>query len=498
MTKDFEFKLKSYLHILPPLPVSWKSGGLYDYCSNPQKIKSHKFSPLVHIPIIKRKFRPREKDRPKAKEREIRYASHLDSCIYQYYASKLGFNYEVQLKLNDLDKEVIAYRKVPIKKNGPGKSTLHHVKDILDFVRQNQKDELVVMALDISGFFDNLDHNLLKKIWCDALGKDKLPEDHYNVFRSLTRFSYADIGDLFKYRTRYPYVKCLATLNKKKNASFFNSMSDFRREIVRKGLLYLNKEKDDKGNYHWKKGGIPQGTPISPLLANMYMLDFDIQVKELVAQDGGLYRRYSDDLLVVTTKDRYQEIEQQMMNCIQEVGLEIQKRKTQVFLLNRGSNGDWRLKMRDENDAFTLDRNLQYLGLEFDGKIVRLKNSSLSQYYRKMKIGVKRASVLSIQMNATNHGTIYKSGLYNRYSHIGRKTGYKLIRENNLKNKNYGKYKRSNYRKWGNFHSYVYRASNIFDEKDSVAIKRQVRNHGKILHSYIAKNQSKQNNQPIL
>ena len=55
-----------------------------------------------------------------------------------------------------------------------------------------------VLAYDISGFFDNLDHAILKQNWSVVLGGGPLPKDHYHVYRSLTKYSYIDRNVLFK------------------------------------------------------------------------------------------------------------------------------------------------------------------------------------------------------------------------------------------------------------------------------------------------------------
>jgi len=48
-----------------------------------------------------------------------------------------------------------------------------------------------------------------------------------------------------------------------------------------------------------KTHGIPQGSPISDLLANMYLLNFDCAVRKILDALGGSYLRYSDDILLV-------------------------------------------------------------------------------------------------------------------------------------------------------------------------------------------------------
>lgn len=47
----------------------------------------------------------------------------------------------------------------------------------------------MVLCFDITGFFDNLDHAILKRRLKELLGVTELPPDWYAVFRHVTRFS---------------------------------------------------------------------------------------------------------------------------------------------------------------------------------------------------------------------------------------------------------------------------------------------------------------------
>ena len=44
-------------------------------------------------------------------------------------------------------------------------------------------------------------------------------------------------------------------------------------------------------------------TPISALLANVYMMDVDRKIKDITDQCAGLYMRYSNDFMVVLPLD---------------------------------------------------------------------------------------------------------------------------------------------------------------------------------------------------
>jgi retron-type reverse transcriptase len=49
--------------------------------------------------------------------------------------------------------------------------------------------------------------------------------------------------------------------------------------------------------------GIPQGSPISALLSNIYMFSFDKHMKNYVDSIGGKYFRYCDDMLLIVPSE---------------------------------------------------------------------------------------------------------------------------------------------------------------------------------------------------
>ena len=75
----------------------------------------------------------------------------------------------------------------------------------------------------------------------------------------------------------------------KKTRKQIRSFVDFRDKVRKNALIISN-----KANF-----GIPQGSPISALLSNIYMLNFDIEMKDYVATLGGEYFRYCDDMLFI-------------------------------------------------------------------------------------------------------------------------------------------------------------------------------------------------------
>jgi RNA-directed DNA polymerase len=66
----------------------------------------------------------------------------------------------------------------------------------------------------------------------------------------------------------------------------------------------------------WKSelNGIPQGSPLSPLLANIYLVDFDSAMKKIY---GDSLIRYIDDFILVSNSK--QEVKQMSISAIQEL-----------------------------------------------------------------------------------------------------------------------------------------------------------------------------------
>ena len=81
-----------------------------------------------------------------------------------------------------------------------------------------------------------------------------------------------------------------------------------------------------------KSYGIPQGSPISDVLANIYLLEFDKLVRDHVEKLGGIYTRYSDDILVVApiSPEQAQATEEWIRGEISKFGsaLKIEQKKS--------------------------------------------------------------------------------------------------------------------------------------------------------------------------
>jgi len=195
-----------------------------------------------------------------------------------------------------------------------------------------------------------------------------------------------------------------------------------------------------KGN----KRGIPQGTPISAAASNLYMLDFDAAAMAYCAGIGALYRRYSDDIMVVCDPVHAKAAEDEVMRLILSELVEINPAKTE------------RTEYGKATHLPKTSRAAQYLGftLHEDGPAIR--ESSLSRQWRKMRRAMNRIrKVATAKIAAGLSDGAHTKRLRRRFSHLKVRddTGIRTIR---------------------NFSSYGRRSAAAFgnDEKITGQVKR--------------------------
>lgn len=139
-----------------------------ELASDPSRVTSHSFFPLIKYVKAWQPFRT-SATRGKLKERPIRYAARRDAYIYAYYRQILSERYEAKLLELGIQHCPVAYRKIPVSVgSSAGKCNIHFAKGAFDDVVR--LGDCVAVALDISKFFESLDHNLLKDVWCSLLG----------------------------------------------------------------------------------------------------------------------------------------------------------------------------------------------------------------------------------------------------------------------------------------------------------------------------------------
>lgn len=505
--KDW-FKLKKYPHIGLPLENKDRCKWIENYVTNNENIATHAFLPFLHKVSKKRRYRKRydkngiletyevgdlKKNRFKdIKPRELYYASHLDSLIFSYYTKLLNKPYEDKLEQFGLDDVVTAYRRIPKNISNPegsNKCNIDFANDVFKLIKNYPENKFAVVTFDIKSFFDNLDHSLLRKMLMEILSVDSLREDYFNVFKNITRFSYVDIQDVFEenkdkiicQKTNKKGEK-LKEANKKvsrikylknQGAKAFCTKKDFLQN--KKHLIKSHRfVKNEKGELILRNFGIPQGSPISSILANIYLLHFDQKINDFVTSKNGFYRRYSDDMIVICKQSDVDSIEKLFYSEIENYKLEIQPQKTQKFIFERDSLD---LKCGQQfGNSINPNKNLIYLGFEYDGKKVLLKSASLAGFYRKMKKTIRRAKYYS----RIHKKEVFHRRLYKKFTFRGARK-YRIYKWDEAEKI----FKVSEQQNWGNFLSYAKKASNIIDDN---AIKKQIKNHWQIFHNELKNN----------
>lgn len=386
--KDW-YRPRTYLHF--DLPINVKKAS--KIVCNPELVAKHAFYPLINYtieinkvgkdPITKKVVQLLPKPRP------ISYPAHVDSHIYAYYAKLLNREYEARLKESALNTSILAFRSL-------GKSNIDFAFDAFNEIKRT--GECCAIALDVSKFFDTLDHEILKREWCNLLGVSRLPSDHFNVFKSITKHAIVDKEALYK--------SLGISLNYRNHAKRrVCEPSEFRTQVRSKKLIKVH-----KFSY-----GIPQGTPLSAMLSNIYMFEFDRKMQEFASQCHGTYFRYCDDMLFIVPIGLRTKTEQFAMTQIQALNLTINPKKTEIRTFK--FNGH----------SLEADKHLQYLGFMFNGENIYIRSSSLATYSERMRRGVRLAKKTMVKYNnvridnGQSERPLYKRKLYSRYTHLGKR-----------------------------------------------------------------------------
>ena len=341
---------KPYAHF--DLRVSLSMPSIRKYVMDRTKIVTHSFYPFIHFEKKNSRY---GKKGPK-KPRELYYCSHLDRCVYQRYAFLLNCQYNILACENNIDDVAIAYR------DSLGKNNIDFAKDAFDAIRSFP--QCFILVGDFTNFFDNLEHQYLKKMMCEVLGVERLPQDYFSVFKNITRFSSWDWKGIVK-------------------AAGENIAERGVRKKINSKETVLTKEQFQKNKKDIKKNisgvGVPQGSPISAVLSNIYMIKFDKDIKRYVTSKGGIYMRYSDDFIIVLPYERDAEIADftsYIFSYVESMKglIDLQKEKTSFYT--------YKDEVIYEGDQ---PSSINYLGFLFDGKNIRIRPRAITKYYYRMR-----------------------------------------------------------------------------------------------------------------
>ncbi|MGY0571494.1 reverse transcriptase domain-containing protein [Bradyrhizobium sp. RDM12] len=362
------FRPRGYRHFDAQVGASFA-----ERISQPEAVERHSWLPLIHYEKRTKRYKPKD-GKTAFKLRPIMYASHRDACILSKYAWDLSRRLDEHYEKSKLGRHVIAYRKL-------GKSNYHFSADALQFARSSSK--CVVLCYDVGGFFDHLDHRILKDRLKRILQVSELSPDWFRVLRRVTRYRWIErqtiadhpqFGPKMSLKSREP----IATIA----------------EILAEGLPI-------KSNPN--KFGIPQGTPISSVFSNLYMLDIDEKMVDLCQKRGAMYQRYSDDILIVCNAEDETEIASTFDLQLSEHQLALNKDKSERVVFDKANL-----------------ETFQYLGFNISPEGAVVRPGSLARQWRKARRSISRTKRIGAAAIAAGQASkIFTKKLRKRFYPVG-------------------------------------------------------------------------------
>jgi len=384
-----EKKVKRYQHLDRPLNLDCEKD--FDYIVESIKnIKYHSFLPFIKKIKKQKRFKSKNGRFPvrSLKIRPIMYASHLDSHIYSYFNYILSHAYKKKLKDYGLCDNVIAYRSIKVLGSSEGKCNIHFAKEVFDYI--SSVGECIVITQDIKSFFDEISHKLLAQSIRDLSNSNWIDDDFYKVLNSLTSYKYINYDDFRK--------------NNLKRLILFNRKIPIYQLL--KEYFYQNK---------YSKG-IPQGSPISGLLANIYLLKFD---KELKSEFPSVfYRRYSDDLIFVCDEKIKGELLASINKKIANHKLSIQPVKTFVATFKYKEDMLKCIQVVDGNGKKENRDYVDYLGFEYNGENIYFRKNTYQKLLIKECISRKKRKRNSIKIKKRYRPKKLNVNKNNRYDYL--------------------------------------------------------------------------------
>lgn len=183
----------------------------------------------------------------------------------------------------------------------PGRSAHHAIYQAREHIRQGYR---IAVDMDLAGFFDNVDHDVLM----------------YRVARKV-----------------------------------------HDKRLLRLIGKYLRAGVSVKGRLQETRLGVPQGGPLSPLLANILLHDLDTELEKR----GHRFVRYADDFIILVKSERAAE---RVMGSV--------RRFLERYL---------KLQVNEKKSRIVPTNGLDFLGFCFKGTKIRWSDDAFHQFKRRLK-----------------------------------------------------------------------------------------------------------------
>ncbi len=270
--------------------------------------------------------------------------------------------------------------------------------------------------------------------YMDLIQVPYLPQDYYSIFKSITKFSFFDLNNILNLNGLTDNPGDRRRLNRKVRVLSPKELNSNRAMITR-----------NPNNY-----GIPQGSPISAVLANIYMLTVDKEISDYLQQYHGFYMRYCDDFIIVLPEQDENEFKicyEWIKNKLGEIpNLLLQNKKTKLFYVSENTITNCAEQFMQIPSTKNI---IDFLGFSYDGNVITIRDKTVSKYYYRMYRKIK--TIKKCNGYTVKGQKISCKNLYMKYSRKGANEGR------------------------GNFITYVKRAQKEFGLNE--AIDRSTKKH---------------------
>ena len=247
------------------------------------------------------------------------------------------------------------------------KGTHYGIKKLVTFLRKNINKDLYILKFDISKYFFNLDHSIIKNIIRKKI-KDK---DALGI-----------LDNIIDSTDQYYVNKKIEELKKREIKKILNSNMKDKDKLVN----------DIKNLPNCKKGvSLPIGNMSSQAFAILYLNELDHYIKRILKPL--FYERYMDDGILIAEDKEF------LVYCLNEI----------TRIVNK-----YKLELNSKTKIYKLDNGFKFLGFKYVKKnkklIIKVKNQTKKKFKRKLKKLYKLYS---------NNKISYKEVLQVKASYLG-------------------------------------------------------------------------------